>query len=100
MAYSGGIQFMNIPFGRVDWIDNVRFDKDWELALIADLGGFRDCTTEPDGKHYEVLDSGGMKRGWIQYDVEEGEELSKERCVVIGKKSNKDRDKIKDENTL
>jgi hypothetical protein len=49
MAYNGGIQFMNIPFGTVDWIDNLRFDKGCELALITDVGEFRDCTMEPDG---------------------------------------------------
>jgi len=38
------------------------------------------------------LDFGGTKRGWIQYDVEEDEDLFKERCVVTGKKSIKDKD--------
>jgi hypothetical protein len=28
-----------------------------------------------------------QKRGWIQYDVEEGEDLRKERCAVAGRKS-------------
>ena len=42
---------------------------------------------EPDGKHYAVLDFGRMKRGWIRYDVEDGEDLCKERCIVAGKKS-------------
>jgi hypothetical protein len=91
MAYNGGIQFMDIPFGTVDWIDNLRFDKGRELALITDVGEFRDCTMEPDGKHYAIRDS-GRKRGWIQYDVEEDEDLFKERCVVAGKKSIKDKD--------
>ena len=86
MAYNGGIQFMDIPFGTVHWIDNLRFDKRRELLLITYVGKFRDCTMEPDGKHYTILDFGRTKRGWIQYDVEEGEDLFKERCVVAGKK--------------
>jgi hypothetical protein len=77
---------MDIPFGTVDWIDNLRFDKGHELALITDVGEFRHCTMEPDGKRYAILDFGRAKRGWIQYDVEEGEGLCKERCVVAGKK--------------
>ena len=89
---------MDIPFGPVDWIDNLRFDKERELALITDVGEFRDCTMEPDGKYYAILDFGRTKRGWIQYDVEEGEDLFKERCVVAGKKSSKD--KIEDGDRL
>lgn len=85
MAYNGGIQFIDIPFNAVDWIGNLRFDKEREAALIADVGKFLDCTMELDGRHYAVLDPGGMKRGWIQYDVEEGGNLCKERCVVVGR---------------
>ena len=95
MAYGGGIEFMDIPFGNVYWIDKLRFDKECRLALTADLGAFLDCTVQPDGNQYAVLDFGGMKRGWIQYDVEESKDeesknLHKIECVVAGKKSNKD----------
>jgi hypothetical protein len=90
MAYNGGIQFIDIPFSKVDWNNNLQFDKERELALITRVGKFRDCTMEPDGKHYAILDSGRTKRGWIQYDVEEDEDLFKERCVVVGKKSSED----------
>jgi len=92
MAYNGGIQFIDIPFGTVDWINNLGFDEEREPALIADIGEFRDCIMEPDGKHYAILDFGTTKRGWIQYDVKEDEDLFKERCVVVGKKSSKDKD--------
>ena len=100
MAYNGGIKFMDIPFGTVDWIDNLRFDEGRELVLIADVGEFRNCTMEPDGKHYAILDSGRTKRGWIQYDIEEDEDLFKQQCVVAGKKSSKDEDKIEDGDRL
>jgi len=76
---------MRIPFGMVDWIDNLRFDKEREVALIADVGKFLDCTMRVDGQHYAVMCSDGTKRGWIQYDIEEGGDLCKERCVVVGK---------------
>jgi len=81
---------MDIPFGIVDWINNLRFNKEREPALITDIGEFWDCTMELDGKHYTALDFGRIKRGWIQYDIEGGEDLCKERCVVVGKKSIED----------
>lgn len=83
MAYSGGIRYLNVSFGEVEWIDNLRFDK--ERALITDVGSFQDCTMEPIGKHHEALISGGMKKGWIRYDVEECGEVGNERCVIVGK---------------
>ena len=55
---------------------------------------------EPDGKHYTILDFGRTKRGWIQYDVKEGEDLFKEWYIVARKKSSKDKDKIEDGDRL
>ena len=49
---------------------------------------------ESNRKYYIILDFNKTKRGWIQYDVEEGEDLFKEQCVVIRKKSNKDRNRL------
>ena len=48
MAYNRGIQFTDIPFGTVNWINNLRFDKVREPALITNIGEFRDCTVEPN----------------------------------------------------
>ena len=89
MAYNGDIQFIDISFGTVDWINSLQFDEEREFALITDVGEFQDCTIEPDEKRYAVLGLDGMKRGWIQYDVEGGEDLFEKRCVVAGRKSNK-----------
>jgi hypothetical protein len=90
MAYSGGIQFVDIPLGRVDWIDHLRFDEERECdhAIISNLWTFQNCTMGLYGAQYAVLDSDGAKRGWIQYDVEGGKDLRKEQCVVVGRKSN------------
>ena len=41
---------------------------------------------EPDRKYYTILDFGRMKRGQIQYNIKEGEDLFKERCVIARKK--------------
>ncbi|KAF2179531.1 HET-domain-containing protein [Zopfia rhizophila CBS 207.26] len=89
MAYYGGIQFMKIPFDTVDWIANLQFDEECKLALFTKVGEFRNCMIQPDRKNYALLYSGKKEKGWIQYDVEKGEDLCKERCVVVGRKSNK-----------
>ena len=78
IVYNRGIQFIDIPFGTVDWINNLQFDKGCELALIFDIGEFWDCIIELDGKYYAILDFGRMKRGQIQYDIEEDKDLFKE----------------------
>ncbi|PQE12534.1 hypothetical protein CJF30_00002409 [Rutstroemia sp. NJR-2017a BBW] len=85
MAYSGGIQFMDISLQEVDWIDNLRFDEERESTLIADVGKFRNCTLKPDGDHYVVLNFSRMESGWVRYDVEDSEELWKPQCVVVGR---------------
>jgi hypothetical protein len=97
MAYNGGIRFMNIRFGAVDWINNLRFDTESDRALITEVGKFRDCTLEQKGERYVISDFSGTKRGWIQYDVERGEDICKEEFVVIGKKNNKCKDEDEDE---
>lgn len=88
MGYSGGIQFLEIPLGQVDWVDHLRFDGGCECdhAIISDIWKFQNCTIGPYKGQYAVLDSNGVKRGWIEYDVEDGTELSRERCVVVGRK--------------
>jgi hypothetical protein len=91
MAYDGGIRFLDeeeIPFRHVQWLTNLRFDEDCEHALIADVGKFRNCTTESDGNRYAVFDLSKINRGWIRYDVEDGKSLLEERCVVVGRREN------------
>jgi hypothetical protein len=86
MAYTGGIQFMEIQWGAVEWIDNLWLDDERKLALCGEEGRFQKCTTKPDKRRHVILDFGGMERGWIQYDLEEeSEDISKVRCVVIGR---------------
>lgn len=90
MAYNGGIQFMDdIPFGEVAWARNLRFDKEREHALVADVGKFQD-ELKLDEEH-AVLDSSNEKRGSIRYDVrgedEETRDLCEARCVVVGMKA-------------
>ncbi|KAF2181010.1 hypothetical protein K469DRAFT_793617, partial [Zopfia rhizophila CBS 207.26] len=103
MAYDGGIQFMDIPFGDVDWNDKLRFNRKYKHvfnktgkhALVTDVGVFRNCSLEQKGIGYAILDSSKTERGWIQYDIERSEDLYAERCVVVGRKSHKDRHRLK-----
>ena len=69
---------MDIPFSIVDLVNNLQFNKECELVLIADVRKFQDYIIELDRKYYTVLDSSGTKRGQIQYNVEEGEDLCEE----------------------
>ena len=106
MAYNKGIQFMDIPFGEVYWIDNLQFDKKHNYvlhvffnkifnkkgkhALITDIGRFWNCSLEQKGIYYAILDSSKTERGRIQYDITGGEDLHAKRCVVVRRKSHKD----------
>jgi hypothetical protein len=95
MAYNGGIQFMEIPYAKVDWNENIRFNN-WidklrfekhKYALVADICVFRDCGLEQRDTNYTIVDSSKAERGQIRYDVEASEDLHAERCVVVGKES-------------
>ena len=94
IAYNRGIQFIDIPFSTVNWINNLRFNKRRELVLITYIGKFRDYTIEPNRKHYTILDFGRTKRGQIQYNIKEDEDLFKERYIIARKKSSGDRDRL------
>lgn len=90
MAYDGVVQFMDIPFGGVDWINNLRFDKKHKHALIIDIGAFRNCSLQKKERCHAILDSSKTERGWIQYDITGTEDLQAERCVVVGRKLHED----------
>ena len=85
---------MDIPFDNINWINNLRFDKGHELALITDVGEFRDCTMELNRKYYAILDFGKMKRGWIQYNIKEDKDLFKKQSIVTRRKSSKYWDRL------
>jgi hypothetical protein len=93
MAYEGAIRFQDekeLPFDQVQWITDLRFDNDrnYDHALIADIGVFQDCTMEPEGSRYAVFDLFKTNRGWIRYDVKDGKTLLEEYCVVVGSTEN------------
>jgi hypothetical protein len=104
MAYNGNIKFMDITFGKVEWVRGLRFnkrdehsgfDKEWKSALVTDIGSFRRCNFKRRGTGCAILDldradrADRAERGWIEYDMETHERLDAERCVVVGRGSRK-----------
>ena len=76
MAYGEGIQFIDIPFGEVDWNIKLQFNKERKHvfnifkrkgrhALVTDIGVFWNCSLEQRDISYAVLDSSKAKRGQI-----------------------------------
>ena len=95
IVYNRGIQLIDIPFSVVSQINNLQFNKRYKLILITNIGEFQDCIMGLDRK-YTILDFSRTKRGQIQYNIKEGEDLFKERYIIIRKKSSKykDRDRL------
>ncbi|KAE9379870.1 hypothetical protein N431DRAFT_458859 [Stipitochalara longipes BDJ] len=98
MAYTGGIDFMNLNFGKLEVFKNLRFDKKHEndkKTLITNVWEFRDCHSkemEEAGSvaaRSEIFDSCDAKKGWIVYDVKREAEFLSERGVVIGRTGSK-----------
>jgi hypothetical protein len=86
MAYSGGVIFINVLFGEMEWNESLRFDEKSENAIIANLCAFRDCTSVHCGSQYEVRDLDGGKKEQIIYDAARGDILDEDECVVVGKR--------------
>ena len=72
MAYNGSIEFTDIPFGEVEWVRGLRFNKrykyrwlnkEWKPALVTDISSFRRCNPERRDTGYALLDSDGAERG-------------------------------------
>jgi hypothetical protein len=94
MAYTGGIDFMNLDFGNLELFENLRFDKKHEndkQTLITNIWEFQDChpgEMEKAGSvatRCEIFDSCDAKKGWIVYDVKREADFLSERGVVVGR---------------
>ena len=93
MAHRGGIEFVEIPFGKVDRIkhDPLQFNEERNSVVAASLGEITNCTTRRcenctaricERRH--VLEDAGGETGWVQYDLGADEEPNTIQCVVIG----------------
>ena len=85
MAYGGGIQFSSTPFGKMEWIEKLQFDKKDKHALVADVGVFRNCNVERGDTSHAILDLSGTRIGSIKYDIEASEDLHVDQCIVVGR---------------
>jgi hypothetical protein len=67
--------------------------------LRAEISQFWKCRIEQEETRGVILDSGGTKRGWLQYDVDGSIDVHLQRCVVVGRihKEHKNEDEDKDE---
>jgi hypothetical protein len=63
------------------------FDENSKNVLLAAEGAtFIDCKLKGDETTKEILNQGGGKIGWIQYDIlEDIPEFNLQRCIVVGK---------------
>lgn len=84
MAYNGAIEFMSIPWYKVEWNCKLQFGER-NHVLITDVGVFKNCSLEQREIRYTILDSSKAERGWVQYDTEVSGDLQVERCVVVGR---------------
>jgi hypothetical protein len=94
MAYTGGINFINLDSWKLKLFKNLRFDKKYEngkQTLITNVWKFRGCHLKEMEKAesvagcYKIFDSYDAKKGWIVYDVKREGNFLSERGVVIGK---------------
>jgi hypothetical protein len=99
MAYTRGIDFMNLDFGKLELFKNLRFDKKHEndkQTLITNIWEFQYChlkemeKAESVAAHCEIFDSCDAKKGWIVYDVKREDDPLLERGVVVGKTESED----------
>jgi hypothetical protein len=86
MAYSGGVNFIDIKFGEMEWINSIRFDMKREEAIIASLWAFREWTPVHCGLYHNIQDLNGATKGQIHFDLGGGDILDNLHCVVVGKK--------------
>ena len=85
MANSGGVEFIDVKFGEMEWIDSNQFDKTREEAIIASLWAFREWTPVHHGSHHNTQDLNGATKGRIHFDLGGGDILGEEYCIVVGK---------------
>lgn len=93
MAYTGGIDFMDLEYGKLDLFVNLYFDD--KQTLTTNVWEFQDChlneTTKADlVARREILDSCNANKGWIVYDVEGGDDFVSERGIVVGRMGSED----------
>ncbi|KAF2026908.1 HET-domain-containing protein, partial [Setomelanomma holmii] len=85
MAYSGGVKFIDVKFGNMEWINSIRFDEKREGAINASLWAFRECIPVHCGSYHDVQDLSGATKGRIHFDLGGVDILDELHCIVVGK---------------
>ena len=91
MAYTRGIEFINVEFGRLDVCQNLNFVEEDRNALITDLWEIGNCHFKGDEEELGAISCkilislSGMEIGWIQYDVNNGQDLPLDGITVVGR---------------
>jgi hypothetical protein len=86
MACGGGIKFIEVVIGSISWVNALAFDAERDsAALITDVGKFQRVTLKKNGDRYTLSNLFGRQKGWVRYDVEGVESGRRDRCVVIGR---------------
>lgn len=89
MAYEGGIEFLDIPYGKFMFFAPVEFDPADETALIVQLWAFKNDSvaqgvTSTSGER-QIIDAKGEEAGSISYDAKDREDPHRPLCVIIGR---------------
>lgn len=88
MAYRGGIQFLGNEYGELSLFKDLVLNGN---ALDVVVWKFRDChvevsRTSPERRILGTSAGERKERGWVIYDVEDGNDLSLERAVIMAKR--------------
>jgi hypothetical protein len=89
-AYTRGIEFMNVDFGKLDLFENLSFDEEDKQALITNVWEFHGChlkdteKAESEAARREILDSCETERGWIMYDARGRKTFSLNEVLLWG----------------
>jgi hypothetical protein len=94
MAYTGGIEFMDDAYGKLEVFKNLNFSKGDQKALVTNVWEFRNCNLKEEAKlgatRRQILESSEKEIGWIMYDVEGEKDLRRRQSVVIGRTCQRD----------
>lgn len=88
MAYTGGIEFMEDAYGKLEIFKNLKFSEGDQKALVTNVWEFRNCYLKEaklGPTRRQILESRGMEIGWIMYDVEDEKDLRRRQSVVVGR---------------
>lgn len=86
MACKGEIDYMDIPFGNVEWSDAVNWEPSKPAKLRGPVREFKNCTIELQDAKCDISAEGpDDERGWLKFDEEDIIGIHRLKCVIIGR---------------